>query len=796
MTFSTRNNPRLAQTPIALTSLGAVGGKRGTAAGALRILVEFATTYNKGAVDELENDLRQIEARQATSSRAELARNARAAKAQTQLAQIAAISRGKLDTAQRGELKRVEALEALRGAGAKANAAAARVQLNAVLKSAGLSQKEIDLLGNKTKLQKQLVNISNQQARAEEGQRNRLKDQISAEEHLQKVQTGRAQLGAKLSGLAIGAIGGLVGGALLGVGFQLAQDAMTAIGEKIKDLFDPARHSRDALNELGDAINKLAASKQVTLLDAARETLKNLGIEADNETAKLLVEAAALKTTADRLDELNKLREAQAHPTAVKDQLVQQEASRLAGLAIQKQKDLGLDVGKINSQMFLVQALKNVMGIEDQAIQHDKDLAAARAALAFATANAAISQENLVNALNHSVTIRVGLIEEQASRLVEVSAKTKSIQAALTRAQSAGSSNAATLRSLAEERQLILLRQRLRLMGTAIDLERYSGKFLLEAINAKIEALNKQGQAQSRLNALLDLQFRMSKTITRQQGETISDFLERRAQENRGFLSEQADLERQKIIDDLEVRKTALEDELALRANAEARKNALTSSGVSARIKQLEKELAASQAADKAALASKQKQLDDKKKAIEEAAQEAEKILTDSVLTETRIALEGVDSIEALEKIKGRIAGYVRAKATLEALVDGFGIPAGIAKPFLDKINNLLGLYRSKQFTVFPDLLRSMDTRAEGHYAKGGVFPLRNSMSPFGQNVRAGEHGTEIGIILSNKVAAMLQKQTGPQQVGPFNLYGSVDPLRDIYRFKRLVSEAVSEAMN
>jgi hypothetical protein len=81
-------------------------------------------------------------------------------------------------------------------------------------------------------------------------------------------------------------------------------------------------------------------------------------------------------------------------------------------------------------------------------------------------------------------------------------------------------------------------------------------------------------------------------------------------------------------------------------------------------------------------------------------------------------------------------------------------------------------------------------------FQHGGVLELSNARNPFGQNVRTGEGGTEIGVILSNKVAAILKQRNGMEgQIGPFYVNGSDNPMRDRYALGRLVKEAVAEAL-
>jgi phage-related protein len=98
----------------------------------------------------------------------------------------------------------------------------------------------------------------------------REKQQTSLQNQLGSLSQIKSSIGPKLAGLGIGALGGIFGGALLGVGFAAAQAAISAIGEKLLDIVDPARHARDAVKELGTEVNKLASSENISQLDAAK----------------------------------------------------------------------------------------------------------------------------------------------------------------------------------------------------------------------------------------------------------------------------------------------------------------------------------------------------------------------------------------------------------------------------------------------------------------------------------------------------------------------------------------------
>ena len=826
MSFSTRANPRIGQSNAALTSLGAVGGPRGTAAGALRVFVEFLTTYDRKALGTLEDDLRQIDHASNNSAVAEEKRQRRLTQVKNSLAEAERVVRGKLNTELRADLKRIEELESSRSKTNRQAAAQERTAFNQVAKSLGLTKSELELLGNRAKLKKEEAVLTERQAAAEQGQLARTRQRAQLEGQIGKLQAGRASLLPKLGGLAIGAVGGILGGAVLGVGFQLADTAIQKFGDSLQDLVDPARHARDAISDLGDEVLKLAEQGDLTLFEAATKKAEELGVGVDNATVSLLAEFAAQKKAADAAKEYGDFVVAAAHGESLRDEsikklteslITQAKAENDRLIAARKAANLPVDPAFLltlpyqaarKGQKDLIDgenALTAATNLYDQIVrentQNIDENARARQNLANATAFAKLQQDALTNALQAAADAQTGKIDQRIDALSNAgpSARTNAIQAALDRAQGGGgSSNAGQLRNLADERAIILLRQRLRLLGTNINLERYSGKFLLEAINAKIAALQKEGDQQARLNRLLDLQYRQSQLIKRTAGESIQDFIERRAQEQRAQLQEGQDIQRDNEIAKLEAFKERVADEVALAENAQQKQDALRQQGTSNHIKNLQKQLEASQKADKKALEAKKKALEAEKAAIVKKTAEAIELAGDQATGETLAAISGAKSLSDLAILQGRIEGLQRAKGTIEGLVEAFGIPSFIAAPFLANIQKGLNAYTGK-VAKLTSIAQAFGRERGGHqagFASGGVIELSNSRSPFGSNARFGEQGTELGVILSNRVTQALRNQGGgPQQVGPFNLYGSIDPLRDRYMIKRTVEEALSEAL-
>lgn len=834
MTFSTRSNPRIAASPVALTSLGAVGGARGTAAGALRIFVEFLTQYDRKEVETLENDLRQIDHAQNNSVIAEEKRQRRLTSVRNSLAEAERVVRGKLNTQLRSDLKTIEELESSRSKSNKVAAAAQREQFNALARSLGLSKNEITLLESRGKLRREEARLVARSASADRGQLERTRQRAAVEQQLFKTQQGRANLAPRLAGLAVGAIGGIVGGAVLGVGFAAAEAAIERIGTALQDILDPARHARDAIKELGAEVLELAQNQDLTLFEAATIKARELGVETDKTAVSLLEEFAATTKAAQAAKDYAQFVTAAAHGTSVREEAIEQlrlalveQAKAENDAAIAAAQARGENVANTQTLANLPLVIRNVNGeirqfingedsatvatrVFDQLLGTNTDtinenafatrkLAAERQALADASALASVAQDQLTSALEAAADAQISAIDARINKLGDVgpSARTKALEAAIDAAQSGGGGDTAArnaeLRNIQQERELILLRQRLRLMGANIDLDKFSGRFLLEAINAKIAAINKQAAAEDRLNRLLDLRYRMSQRITRQQGESINDFIERRAQEQRGFLVEQRDIERENLIAGLEERRDKVEDEIALAELSKRKQEALRRDETRDHIKNLQKQLEASRKADRDALEAKRRALEAEKEAIRRKVKEAVRLASQQSIQETLAAIRGMKDMDDVIIVRGRIAGLTRARGVIEGLVKGFGIPPAIAKEFLANIDKALTAYNLKGAQ-----LEQRTRRRSGalEFASGGILDLKNSRTPFGQNVKTGEEGSEIAVILSNKVTQALKTSTGgPQAVGPFYIQSS-DPMRERYALRRAVREGISEALS
>ena len=824
MTFSTRGQPRLGQSSPALTSLGAVGGARGTAAGALRIFVEFLTTYDRKELETLNDDLRQIDHASNNSAKAEETRQKRLTKIKNDLAESERIVRGKLNTELRSDLKKIEELESSRSKTNRALGAQERQRFNQTAKSLGLTQTELQLIAKRSELTKEQGVLTARQAAAEEGQLSRARERAQVEGQLSKIQAGRASLAPKLAGLAIGAVGGIVGGAILGVGFQLAQTALEKIGDVIQDVIDPSRHAKEAIDQLGQSVLELARNSGLTLFEAATQKADELGLASDKTAVSLLQQFAAQKKANDAVAEYVQFAEAAAHPQAteadniekVRKALVKEAAARTDAM-IQRDREAGVNIANTEYLAKLPLQIRTVNGEVVQMIDGQNSLTLAtsqyneitqantrilnenveaRRRQADAAALQRIQQDTINNAIAASGEAATGRIDSKIAALGNAgpSARTRRLQGALDRASGGGGKGTRdALRNIAEERALILLRMRLRLLGTAINLEKYSGKFLLEAINAKIAAIEKEGQAQAHLNRQLDLQFKMSQIIRRQNGESIRDFLERRAQEQRQQLSEQRDLDRESQLTKLQEKQQEVQDIVALQELEQRKLATLRDRDTANHLDNLQKQLKASQKHDQEVLESKRRALEKEKKAIQDKVREATRLANQQALDETAAAIRGANNLEKLESIAGRIAGLQRAKGVIQGLVEGFALPPSVAAPLLARISGLIENFNAKE-KKFVQNIYGPGKRVP--FAKGGVIDLKNSRSPFGSNIGLGEQGSELGVVLSNRVTQQLkQQQQMTEQIGPFYFDRSDDRLGDEYRMKKMVREAVAEAL-
>lgn len=806
MTFNTRAGARLPQSN--LTGLGAVGGPQGVAAGGLRVILEFLTQYDPAAVKQLESDLAQLNTDLANYN-SQAARRAqegirlqdRIAKAEHRIAEADARNG---NTRFKRELAQIRTLA--ENTTQRAEAQRRLQTLVAEVQASGvpLRARELSDLQRLLTLDRQL-GLNKKQRAALQAQINALQQQeVAQQEQLTRFQNLRQGIGGKLGGLAIGAIGATIGGTILaGTVFMAMQAAVEAVGTAIYDnIIDPTHKAREAMAELGQAVN---AVEGATDFSKASTYLKQLGIEANEATVALLAQASAASRAQAGIDAYKQIVEASANADALKKKQIEELAGTLqredeiSGNLVQTHERMGYSTALVaDKQYYLNLATERYVGLADAAAAAARTEAFNKQALSEANARAAFAQELLNGQIQAGLDRASASYDARIAAVPDASARTQRLEKKIASAQSSGGGGggASQKANIAEERALILLRMRLRDMGTAINLAKYEGKFRLEAINAKIRALQKEGDAQDRVNRLLKLQYEMSKEVTRQQGESIQDYLERRAQQNRDLLSQRDDLKRESQIAALNEQKERLEDEVKLQELAEKAKQKAIGGTQSAYINSLRKQLEASKKRDKEEAQRRKAALEKERKELVAAANEALKIATAEQTATWRTTLWGMDNIQNLNRVSGQLQGLYRGKGALEALVNSWGVPRWVAAPFLAQINAQIAAYNATKSRLYDKALAGPPGgQRKIPLAEGGIIALRNSSSPFGQNVQFGEAGTEIGVVLSAKVTDQLRRMNFPKNIGPFYMQGSNDPLRDQFTFKRIVKEAVAEAL-
>jgi len=797
---------------MALSSLGAVGGARGTAAGGLRILVEFFTQYDPAAVKQLEADLANLEQIEQSQNAKSASLEQQASNRRIKIAQAEALVKAKI--VDRGAKAQFRQAQNLRKTGSAADVRTAISLEKLALNKSDLTAKEEKIIraavGHRTRLR----NLEAQQERIAKA-RLATEEQIAATSGSLAQQRGiKSGVIPKLGGLAIGAIGGIVGGAVLGVGFAAAQAGLELLGEGLQNILDPARKAREVLSDVASAINKLIeASDGLTDEEVISSYLKSLGLQADDDTVTLLKQAAAAQRAQERVDQYMQTGLVASQATALFDEQVKRLAKQFESEARAAYVAENATGGLIDRQT-AAQISMDAMGraarflADGETIAADEAdrLAAKTAALARNLEAVAILARYAAEALDQAISAGaqaafINPIDQQIESLQESgpSAKTQALQAKIEQLQSSGdggSQKNSELANIAEERALILLRMRLRMMGTEIDLSKFAGKFLLEAINAKITALDKQAAAQDRVNRLLDLQFRMSQTIRRNEGESINDFMERRAQENRNLLSEQRDLENERIKESLQEQQEKVQDEVALAELSERQKNAAAKGGSDNRLKLLQKELEASQKADAAALKAKLAALEKQRQAYQKSADDAAYYASVAANDEIREAARAANSVSRIAALSGKSRGLSAAKSFLEALLQSGVLSSSEAADVIaaiNRINKTLSLVGDAQYAVMKNTLVKPGS-APTPFASGGFIPLNAGSTPFGRNARFGEHGTEGGMfVLSTQ---MMNKMKGSNSGGPFRdliINRSDDPQADYYRTKRMVRDVVRE---
>jgi DNA repair exonuclease SbcCD ATPase subunit len=389
---------------------------------------------------------------------------------------------------------------------------------------------------------------------------------------------------------------------------------------------------------------------------------------------------------------------------------------------------------------------------------------------------------------------------------------------------------------------------------------------ILDGYDEKIDALQKESDALDRVNKLLDLQYQSQQKLTRNQGESIGDFLDRRAQENRKSLLEFQKLRiedqiatirgerdkaesaikaendrREAVIKRMEEERDALQEEQQIRreerqmhlqalqdererlqailerhqkANqaaiaalqqeadrtqreiklhelAEQKKQLLADETKRKKLAALDAELKASQDADRKALQSRKDALEKEKRAVKDAYDRMIDLLDSRHRTELLNMIKFANTTGDLALLSGQISAVKSLIGELQGM-----LASGVTGAMRDSIEQQIAELQ-KILIANQGKLRSKYGSVTEGAATGGVFPLTNASTIFGSNIRTGEEGPELGVVLSNKVVQALRERNGENaaQFGDINLFGSTNPLADEYRLKRAVRDAMAESL-
>lgn len=927
------------------TGLGAAGGARGTGAGAIRALVEFAFSYNRGNLEQIAGDLQKLQAAQVENQKQLTASLTKQQGYTDQIAQGEAV-RATLNRKQVDAYLLMQKAQAnlVRDAGTygRASAIVTRQAIdteNAFNRISGLTNEQNAALRLQAANQQRIAAIAAETNGLESEKSSLIEQQNVLLQEQSRLGQAGAKLTSRLGGLGLGLLGGVVGGALVsGLILGPLQGVMDKVTEAIQGVIDPSKKARAAVDDLGKSINGMVDDNTLTRLGAAQKFIEGIQPKAGQQyfstgPLALAAQSDALKTYIDELQKYLDL-----GGTAGVQALINQQTADLANKlasAAQQAGTLHTVLSSVSSEgdylggattqivdfnYYLTQAKNILAGIDPSAITGVGNAAGdATSNINTAADAAARLREELLNtsindSLNASISSlqatseqTIGFIQKVTDSAISIitynaqqsvndiqagadakiaglqkrlaglqlipSARTNSLQRQLDGLSNAGPSDRtqrltvlvdklnkaqerqqyqAQLADIAEQRHLILLQRRLELSGKAIDLDKYQGKDRVTAIDALLSRMQKQNKAQSDFNSLLKIEYQISQGVSRNVGESIQAFIERRAQYNNDLLAQAAGIRSGQKTDQLQAEKARLTTLQQLHDLAAKRQELIDARAHALFMKRLQQRLQASQKADQAALAAKRKylqaELDASKKADQAALDHQKQAITDHIVrvkaqaqsdiaainatrdhdiaaqqasADAAIATEkqrNADAITAerakyatilqlanqsevdrrtlalnaaksnieVEQFAGAAGGSAYAYALLLAQIKGLGLDPAQTALLLANANQL----RADSLKNLARLSNNGD-RTPGSHAKGGVFPITNSMN-FGKDIRGGEEGKEIGVILSHRVAAALDKQRGGGPMfGDIHINASTDPHRDRFMFERTIRDIV-----
>lgn len=592
---------------------------------------------------------------------------------------------------------------------------------------------------------------------------------------------------------------------------------------------------------------RLALDKQINPVLQQQIDFLKTGRQASAETRDLTRDQlVALSGVTNAYDPIVQILGVLNGPTGIAGVLAGQQALNSAAMgeipileqqARENENNLLLEKQRADAAAALADYLQEAAGVQIDAhltqtaatINSFSDIALGRLKASVDSDIAAIhtQYQGAVDQAQADANARIRSLQERSQNLGGPSARTESLQKQLAALNDVGPSrrtreladqleriNRATekqaylsnLAAVAEQKHLLLLKQRLEASQTDIDLGRYHGQARLVAIQAELDLMSRRNAEQQRFNRLLDIQYAISKGVQRAQGESITDFIGRRAVFYRDQLQQAADINNQTVSAALNVEKQRVENEVALRDLAEKRKKIIADRAHQLLLRRLQNELNASKQADQDALDARRKQLqaalDASRKADAAALDSQRRAIAaqiDAIRTATdnhiaQLNRERDSAIAARQKqyefdvAKEKAAtdfqleqAQKRADAAKQwantSVADQKAIAIAGAKD-LATINGIAGQAAGSEFAyeqlkaelqayglsdaelavALANVAKVRDAAQQwlkvyGHpvggdfnagHAKGGFFDVTNAMN-FGKNIRAGEEGTELG---------------------------------------------------
>jgi hypothetical protein len=912
--------------------VGAAGGPRGFAAGVTQVLVNFLLNYERGNLERMSSDIKKFEQERAEANQALVQQNnklvaldqrvtaAQKAKSDLGKGQVATLNAIAASQTRINSLTQLAARNQAQYGAALTREKGIRDRLIANASAAsGLSSKQVRDAANLASLERQLLGTTLDRKAAAEALAI-AENKVAA---AQRAQAATSQFGSKaagrLSGLALGLIGGTIGGLAVSALITPVQDAITNIGEQLSDLANPANKAKEAADGVAEAIAQIGSQQNLSGLQAAATLLKQLNFP--QEQAGALLRASDVQVAQDFLTKQQQVTDFLRGEQQLRSQIGAQLNfnNRLNAINVELTRKGADNVeASLSAINFLQQigaipvfdqlahlaggpGFADILGLneENAAAAYDAAVTEGRAAdaaailasnlenaraaassLADELAEAAVEAisaanisnleaglKNTVDGINRITSTAIDNIRARADRASESvsnsaerrinalqkqiqgldsgpSNRTQALQRQLEALKDVGPSRQTkaladqierlnklqdqaayrqSLQDVAEQRHAVLLAERLRLTKHQIDLDDYHGKDRLIAIDALLAKQQKANEAQDRFNKLLDIQYQIQQGVHREQGETIQDFIQRRAQYYRGLLQQAAELNRTGPQAELEAERARVEASVQLKDLEEKRRKLIEDRARELHMRSLQAQLQASQERDRKELESRkealQKQIEASRKADQAALESRRQALQAQIEAVRKNSQQQIESIQkqrdadiaarelardkaiaavqrvtemaiASEKKRAEDIKRIASQSETARLVQAFQGAQSLAQlqlfagqlsgslyavGYLQQTGQYLGLDIATRNQIAANAAQAVlaytrklnefyrNTRTTTPaFAEGGVFRLNNMNTPLGKDVRWGDgQGDEIGVVLSNKVTQALRDNGG-----------------------------------